>query len=81
MFTVKHINPQGGESLYEATEVMYSPADNRQSVPPVPETVWYQAPGTREIKSLNEGFVYVTNDTGATVAKYDLSDQPSLPHA
>lgn len=69
MFTVKHVSPEGYESLYEAIEVNFKPEP-----PGVGNTVWYTCPGTKEIKSIDNGFVYVTNETGATVSKYNLSD-------
>lgn len=69
MFTIKHVSPDGYESLYEAIEVNFKPEP-----PGVGNTVWYTLPGTKEIKSIDRGWAYVTNETGATVAKYNLND-------
>ena len=67
MFTIKHVSPEGYESLYEAVEVNF-----KTEPPGVGNTVWYTCPGTREIRSIDNGWAYVTNETGATVAKYTL---------
>jgi hypothetical protein len=83
MFTVKHISSSGAETLYEATEVNYSPANQAPGADPstfIPDTVWYTKPGTREICSIDRGMVFVTNETGATVARYNLPPD-QLPHA
>ncbi len=78
MFTIKHVSPEGYESLYEAIELNYAPALGLQTATAISstttDTVWYTCPGSKEIKSIERGFVYVTNETGATVAKYNLSD-------
>ncbi len=75
MFTVRHYSPDGYETLYEATEVGFAPAHLRQQTQtePAGDFLWYQLPTTKEIKSLERGMVYVMNETGATVSKYELS--------
>lgn len=75
MFTIKHLTSTGAESLYPAIEVSYMPAFADQIARGgARDTVWYTDPRTREIKSIEFGTVYVTNETGATVATYRLSD-------
>lgn len=78
MFTVKHTASDYIEHLYTATEVRYTP-----SLPVVmpgqeriPETVWL-AGGDAGYMPLTGGRIYVMNDHGATVAKYDL--EASIP--
>jgi hypothetical protein len=85
MFTVKHLSHTGGETLYEATGVSFMSAETIlaeynsvpravDSKPPPPDdTVWVTTP-KGEIQSIIGGWVYVMNDHGATVAKYNLPD-------
>ena len=72
MFTVKHTSSKYADNLYTAREVRFEP----RSLPPNsteygPETVWISGP---ELPStpITDGVVYVMNDAGATVSKYDL---------
>lgn len=77
MFTVKHVSPTGYEAIYEAAEVSFTPETSDTTLGKQLATVWYTDPKTREIKSLNAGHVFVTNEAGATVAKYGLGDSRS----
>lgn len=82
MFTIKHVSPTGAESLYEAIEVNFTPAFSDQLANNAAATnvVWYTTPETKEIKSISNGRVYVTNEAGATVAKYDMARDPRDPN-
>jgi hypothetical protein len=78
MFTIKHITPMGNEALYPAVEVTYSayaaPMLNEPPFQALTGSVWYVPslePGQCSIE-LRSGTVYVMNDAGSTVAKYDL---------
>lgn len=85
MFTVKHLSHTGGETLHEATGVSFMSgetilAEYNRSVhttgskaPPPDDVVWVTTP-KGEIQSILGGWVYVMNDHGATVAKYNLLD-------
>ena len=81
MFTIKHITGTGAESLYEAAEVSFTPTFSDQVARGGNDTVWYTDPVTREIKPISDGVVYVTNDAGATVAKYDMNPALGLQAA
>ena len=83
MFTIKHVSPEGHETLYEATEVSFAPDYALQTANSTGlDTVWYTTPIAKEIRSIDRGRVFVTNETGATVAKYDLNNhRPVEPGA
>jgi hypothetical protein len=72
MFTVKHTSPTWEDNLYSATGVRFTPAPSVQSVTSPPETVWVRRVDTGIEFPITDGVIYVMNDAGATVAKYDL---------
>lgn len=84
MFTVKHLSHTGGETLHEATGVSFMSGadmlaeygrgirDDASKPPPSDDVVWVTTP-KGEVQSILGGWVYVMNDHGATVAKYDLN--------
>ncbi len=81
MFTIKHLDPLGNEALYSATEVThssydipkpYSPTETGQAFSDLTGSVWYHRPNDNEFIELRSGMVYVMNEHGSTVAKYDL---------
>jgi hypothetical protein len=69
MFSVKHIREDGTEQIYAGSSVMYYPGSvgNAASVT-VPEAGC----------ALYSGTVYVMNDAGSTVSKYDLGACPGF---
>ena len=80
MLTIKHIGVDGDESVRQALEVRYSrraPYDR-----PAVNTNWagavYADLEGNSMVTFEGGTVYVMNDAGATVAKYDL--QPGNPN-
>jgi hypothetical protein len=82
MFTIKHISPRGNEALYAATEVSYTHAPGAERLGRLASepngSVWFKSPTTDGLLAeLQEGSVYVMNDKGATVAKYDLGGWPA----
>lgn len=93
MFTIKHITPYGNEALHEALEVTYSPFHTPKPFQLSPDAppdhakmgdlvaaIFYRSTNpTADLAELAGGTVYVMNETGATVAKYDLGGwaQPS----
>lgn len=76
MFTIKHISPMGNEMLIETEEVSYAP----HAEPPMPDdgfgesagNLWFKSRITDELIPIPTGNVYVMNDNGSTVAKYNL---------
>lgn len=67
MFTVKHTSPKWVDTVYSATRVRFDPA-----IGDLPETVWLSGGDEGHIPPITDGVVYVMNDSGATVSKYDL---------
>lgn len=66
MLTVKLINDENYESVFEAREVsIQRPKSPEGGV----DTVWYTKPDG-EIITIERGSVYVMNDKGQTVATY-----------
>lgn len=75
MMTVKHITLSGEEFVYATTHVNFVPASalaNQQAGGPPPhDTVWrYDADG--RAYDLAGGTVFVMNEHGKTVARYDI---------
>lgn len=86
MFTIKHLSPHGNESLYEARIVSFLPAPTAAGLDQPVNTATHQL-GTLAfneydkigLSELRDGSVYVMNENGSTVAKYDLGGWiPSL---
>lgn len=78
MFSVRHIQPTGEECLYLAKQVRYTPANfqhSPDSVGGTAEHVWLDFPdgGTQ---AFAWGEFFVMNETGKTVARYDLGGWP-----
>ncbi len=77
MFTIKHITPMGNEALHLAHEVHYTPAAEPRTQGPgfgaLIGTVFY-APDAKanHFLELHSGNVFVMNEGGATVSKWDL---------
>lgn len=77
MFTIKHCTPLGNESVIETPEVTFSPYEEVRDVDPLTTpltgSVYYIRTGSGgEQIELRSGTIYVMNDAGSTVAKYDL---------
>lgn len=77
MFTIKHCTPLGNESVIETPEVTFSPYNEPRlqegNRTPLTGSVWYvRASAGGEHIELHSGVIYVMNDSGSTVAKYDL---------
>lgn len=71
MFTVKHTSPSvSNETIYSCEEVRFLPR-SYDAPPDVPEVVTMTG-GSGAGIHLSDGMIYVMNDHGATVAKYDL---------
>ena len=76
MLTIKHITPMGNEAVHETEAVSYTPAAHvtgtRIGFGGSTGTLWYQSTVTGQSVPISDGSVYVMNDSGSTVAKYDL---------
>lgn len=81
MLTVKHIDVMGGESVFPAKDVRYTPnkftmtgvtADGRRTGKVCPDGQIHIDMEDGSIRHLIGGTIYVMNDKGATVAKYDM---------
>lgn len=75
MFTIKHITLNGSETLYYHANVRYEPEGISQGV--CEEKGAYKSPPRillqgHEPPWLDGGTVFVMNDLGKTVARYDL---------
>lgn len=70
MLTVKHVEGHN-INIYEADSVHYLPEDDI-----CPEQVRAYHHGTKQGRAIATGFVYVMNEAGKTVEKYDFSKGP-----
>lgn len=78
MFTVKHKHPAQVEYIFQTERVYY---DSRQDGDGIKPTVLFDEMTGRE-HAIDIGIVYVMNQSGSTVAKYDLGTGPfSFPRA
>lgn len=76
MMTVKHIMPSGEERVLPADFVRFTLPESDVQSPFVPKTLWV-GEGDVPAYPLTGGMAYVMNKSGATVARYDLSDGPA----
>jgi len=73
MMTVKHIALSGEEFVYPTTHVNFVPGaiqDKEPGKPAPRDAVWFYADG--QASPLIGGTVFVMNDHGKTVARYDI---------
>lgn len=70
MMTVKHITLSGAETLFQTKQARFTPAKQGES-DVAPPTVWFEAENGAELP-LTGGTVFVMNDSGKTVARYDI---------
>lgn len=77
MMTVKHILQTGAEYVYGTSHVNFVPSGavkGNSGAPTPPDTVWrYDADGRAH--PLTGGTVYVMNEHGKTVSRYDIGLQ------
>jgi hypothetical protein len=74
MFAVKHIQLSGHEEIYLAAKVSFKPESgghNTAGITHVPPCVFLDFDPNR-IMRIEGGTVFVMNDIGKTVARYDL---------
>jgi hypothetical protein len=79
MFTIRHMTPTGSEALHEAQSVSFTPIEPAPLGQPALTaqhqlgSLWLTPPDPNApLVELRDGQVYVMNETGSTVAKYDL---------
>lgn len=71
MMTIKHITAIGEEFVYPTSHVNFVPA-NAKCAAPATDSVWrYDEEG--RAYEMRDGRVYVMNEHGTTVARYDMS--------
>ena len=78
MFTIMHERPDGTEELFTANHVQYVPCTEETLGADGVHLLGEGGPGIR-IGKLTDGRVFVMNDKGATVARYDLNAPKSPP--
>jgi hypothetical protein len=77
MLTVKHIRIGGDEDILAASGVRFTPscgAYDETSAQYIPATLWVRD-GADE-RPLTGGTIFVMNDSGKTVSRYDLGASP-----
>ena len=77
MMTLKHIELDGREAIYEVSKVWFEPsykAEYGRSGKTVPDTLHASAaaPSEKDPIKISHGTVFVMNQCGKTVSRYDL---------
>jgi hypothetical protein len=74
MLTVKHVEKSGHQSVTPAETVVFDPAVGKNNEWPKGQVVAFGVPQpvSDGCNRYGTGIVYVMNDHGSTVAKYDL---------
>lgn len=76
MFTIKHISIVGEEKIFAVDGVRFTPGvDGNAISSQTPPTLWLTDKGWDE-RPLTGGTVFVMNDNGKTVSRYDLGASP-----
>lgn len=65
MLTIRHVEPNGNDDVYPASEAHVLVSADR------PKTVWFLKDGTRH--EYTTGMVYVMNEFGKTIVIYELA--------
>jgi hypothetical protein len=73
MLTIKHIARTGHERTASADDVYFDPATGENGEYPKGQVVAYGMPRSDAVSHFSDGIVYVMNDNGSTVAKYNLN--------
>lgn len=74
MLTVKHIALSGEEFVYATSHVNFVPsgAKGEQSGPPNKDSLWIYEGTDERPRELCGGTIFVMNERGSTVARYDI---------
>lgn len=82
MLTVKYCYPHGQETVFPVMAVHFHPREVASARGPTSDVMFERAkdsgPGLTQVSS---GCVYVMNEFGKTVAKYDLGPYSDVPTA
>lgn len=71
MLTVKHITLSGEEFVYTTTHTNYVPA-NAKNCAPASDSLWIYEGADERARELCGGTIFVMNERGSTVARYDI---------
>lgn len=71
MLTIKHIADDGDEHIYLTSHVNYVPSEAKTAAG-YPSSLW-RYDETGRAHEFTSGMIYVMNDRGTTVARYDLT--------
>jgi hypothetical protein len=79
MLTVRYCDPDGGEIVFPVASVQKSVRKTGSSTTPHADVTFDRLPGSPGLLQVSSGCVYVMNDHGKTVAKYDLGPYGDVP--
>ena len=71
MLTVKHITLSGEEFVYATSHVNFVPASAKNCAPAV-DSLWIYDGADERARELCGGTIFVMNERGSTVARYDI---------
>ena len=72
MLTVKHITLSGEEFVFCTSHVNYVPGTAKNCAPVPPDSVWIYEGSAETPRELCGGTIFVMNERGSTVARYDI---------
>lgn len=75
MLTIKHVTDSGEEYVYATDHINFVPA-SAKACAPAGDSLW-RYDHTGRAFEITEGLVYVMNDGGSTVARYDMTAKNS----
>ena len=83
MLTVRHIHLNGGEDIMLVHSARFAPGCGGEgqraqmsNEPSTPDTLWVRLAVEQTEEPLTGGTIFVMNDMGKTVARYDLGASP-----
>lgn len=80
MLTVRYCDPDGGEIVFPVSSVSKTPRKVGTSTSEYADVNFDRLPGSGPgLLQVSSGCVYVMNDHGKTVAKYDLGPYGDVP--
>jgi len=80
MLTVRYCDPDGGEIVFPVSSVHKSMRKTGSPTTPHADVTFDRIPGSGPgLLQVSSGCVYVMNDHGKTVAKYDLGPYGDVP--
>ena len=79
MLTIRHIHLGGEEDIFAVASFRYAPGTEKvgqQGQSATPQTIWVRDVAPGDERPLTGGTVFVMNENGKTVARYDLGASP-----